>query len=257
MQPHDDFRFQWNRNNAGIVPAVVLIAIGGLFLLNNLNILHVDNWMQFWPVLLIAFGLVRLVDSQYSGGRVMGGIMVGVGGLLLADTLGFLRLNWDDLWPLALIGVGILMLWNRLTPGGAAWQESWSRRGTYASSQARSAQTGEMPEGVLNEFAMFSGVERKVTTQDFRGGQVTATFGGVEIDLRRAWMQGDSASVEVNTTFGGAEFKVPPNWIVIAQVVAIFGGVENKAVQPPADAPGVKRLFIKGSAIFGGVTIKN
>jgi hypothetical protein len=28
-------------------------------------------------------------------------------------------------------------------------------------------------------------------------------------------------------------------------------------VQPGADAPGVKRLFIKGSAVFGGVEVKN
>ena len=263
MQPQDDNRFQWKRHNAGMIPAIILIGIGALFLLNNLNILHVDNWGQFWPVLLIAFGLVRLVDSQYSGGRVMGGVMIGVGGLLLADTMGYLRLNWEDMWPLILIGVGVLMLWSRLTPGPPPWQGQWRGQGQGQGQgwgqwhHRTTVDSGEMHEGTLNEFAMFSGVERKVTTDDFRGGQISATFGGVEIDLRKAAMRGDSAGVEVNATFGGVEFKVPPNWIVIAQVVAVFGGVENKSVQPPADAPGVKRLYLKGSAVFGGVTIKN
>src|ERR1019366_2340478 len=111
-------------------------------------------------------GLVRLVDSQYSGGRLMGGIMVTVGGLLLADTLGYLRLNWDDLWPLVLIGVGVLMLWNRLWPGSI----DFSARLPGSAPRRAPVDTSEMHEGVLNEFVMFGGVERKVTTDDFRGG---------------------------------------------------------------------------------------
>jgi hypothetical protein len=31
-----------------------------------------------------------------------------VGGLFLADTLGFLNLSWRDFWPLVLIGAGPL-----------------------------------------------------------------------------------------------------------------------------------------------------
>ena len=273
MQPQDDSKFQLGRHNAGIIPAVVLIGIGALFLLNNLNIFHVENWTQFWPVLLIAVGLVRLVESQFSGGRLMGGIMIAVGGLLLVDTLGYVHLNWEDMWPVLLIGLGVLMLFNRLTvgtgpffgPWGGAGRGTWrgTGRGAWggtwsgAGMQSPSAGAPEMHEGMLNEFVMFGGVERKVTTDDFQGGQIAATFGGGEIDLRRAGIRGDSAMVEVNATFGGVEFKVPPNWIVISQIVAVFGGVENKTTQPPADIPGVKRLYIKGSAIFGGVTIKN
>jgi len=43
----------------------------------------------------------------------------------------------------------------------------------------------------------------------------------------------------------------------IQPVAAIFGGFSNKTVQPSVDAPGVKRLYIKGSAVFGGVEVKN
>jgi hypothetical protein len=52
-------------------------------------------------------------------------------------------------------------------------------------------------------------------------------------------------------------FKVPPNWIVVGHVFALFGGFGNKSVQPSSDMPGVKRLYIKGSAMFGGVEVKN
>jgi len=244
MQPHEDWR---NRNSLqGIIPALIVIGIGVLFLLNNLNIFFIHDVWRFWPVILIAVGLVKLVDSPLSNARITGGILVGVGALFLADNLGFLNLTWESFWPLALIGAGLLMLWHRLAPAPI-----WSRAGTASGIPAGAH------EGTLNEYALFGGVERKVTTDDFRGGQVSAMFGGVEIDLRRAGMRGDSAVIDVTSMFGGVEFKIPQNWIAVASIAAIFGGFGNKSVQPSADTPGVKRLYIKGTAMFGGVGVKN
>ena len=239
MQTHEDWRGRGSF--PGIIPAVIVIGIGVLFLLNNLNIVFLHDVWRYWPGLLIAAGIAKLVDSPESSGRVTGGVLVGIGGLFLAHTLGFLTLTWESFWPLVLIGAGVLMLWTRLAPPQSGIPNVPS--GAH--------------EGVLNEYAMFGGVERKVTTDDFRGGQVSAMFGGVEIDLRRAGMRGDSAVVDVTAMFGGVGFKVPPNWIVVGHVFALFGGFGNKSVQPSSDMPGVKRLYIKGSAMFGGVEVKN
>lgn len=239
MQPREDWRGRGSI--PGIVPALIVIGIGVLFLLNNLNIFFIHDVWRYWPVILIAAGLAKMVDSPVSSGRAMGGILVGVGALFLANNLGFLNLSWENFWPLVLIGAGLVMLWSRLAPPPAG--------------------TANIPagahEGALNEYAIFGGVERKVTTDDFRGGQVFAMFGGVDIDLRRAGMRGDSAVIYVTSMLGGVEFKVPQNWIVVGQMVAMFGGFGNKSVLPSADMPGVKRLYIKGSAVFGGVGVKN
>jgi hypothetical protein len=239
MQRQDDWR--GHHSIPGILPALIVIGIGVLFLLNNLNIFYMHDIWRFWPVILIAAGLAKMVDSPYSNGKATGGILVGIGALFLANTLGLLNLSWADFWPLVLIGAGLLMLWTRLAPPMMG--------------------TPEIPtgahEGTLNEYAIFGGVDRKMTTDDFRGGHVSAMFGGVEIDLRRAGMRGDSAVIDVTSLFGGVEFKIPPNWIAVASIAAIFGGFGNKSVQPNADMPGVKRLYIKGAAIFGGVGVKN
>jgi len=239
MQQHDDWRVK--REIPGIIPALIVIGLGVVFLLNNLNIFYMHEIWRFWPVILIAAGLAKMVDSPYNNGRLVGGVLIGVGGLFLADTLGFLNLSWREFWPLVLIGAGLLMLWTRLAPPPAGVPP------IPASGH----------EGALNDYAIFGGVERKVTTDDFRGGHVSAMFGGVEVDLRRAGMRGDSAVIDVSAMFGGVEFKIPQNWAVVASVAAIFGGFSNKTVQPSVDAPGVKRLYIKGSAVFGGVEVKN
>src|ERR1017187_10414138 len=114
MQPHEDWR---NRSSLqGIVPAVIVIGIGVLFLLNNLNIFFLHDIWRFWPVILIAFGVVKMVDSPLSSGRITGGVLVVVYALFLANNLGFLHLSWETSWPLVLIGAGVLMLWSRLAP---------------------------------------------------------------------------------------------------------------------------------------------
>jgi hypothetical protein len=234
MHTNEDLRMR------GIIPAIVVIGIGVLLLLRNMDIVFVQDLWRYWPGILIAAGLVRLVDARNQHAQVTGGILVGVGAILLANTLGFLHLSWGEAWPLVLIGAGIVMLYTRLAP-----QRPIQTRAT-----------GDI-EGSLNEYAVFGGVSRKLATDDFRGGSVSAMFGGVEVDLRRAGMRGDSATVDVSAIFGGVEFKIPPNWLVISQMTAIFGGIDNKCAQPEADMPGVKRLYISGSATFGGIEFKN
>ena len=239
MHTHEDWRGK--SPIPGILPALVVIGIGVLFLLNNLNIFFLHDVWRYWPGILIAVGLVKMVDSPTSNGRVTGGVLVVVGALFLADTLGFLTLSWRDFWPLVLIGAGLLMLWSRLSPPWVGIPNSQPAA----------------DEGALNENAVFGGVERKVSTDNFLGGQVSTTFGGVDIDLRQAGMRGDSAVLDINCIFGGVELKIPPNWLVISQVGAIFGGIGNRSAQPSANMPGVKRLYLKGSVVFGGVEVKN
>jgi hypothetical protein len=51
------------------------------------------------------------------------------------------------------------------------------------------------------------------------------------------------------------EIRVPRDWNVKVEGTPIFGSLENKCVGPESvNAP---QLLIKGSAIFGGVEVKN
>jgi hypothetical protein len=204
----------------------------------------VDQWYRYWPVLVIAAGLAKLLDATYPSGRVIGGAIVAVGGLFLADNLNLIRLSWEDFWPLVLIGVGALMLVNRLSGPHPSW----------VMNRARSASSAD---GVFTGNAIFSGFKQKLREGDFRGADLNAIFGGGELDLRKAGMAGDSAVVRVSAVFGGIQIKVPEHWLVISQGTGIFGGFSDSTHQPPEDTPNLKRLFVKGEAIFGGVEIKN
>jgi hypothetical protein len=54
------------------VAAILLIALGTLFLLDNLNIFSLADVIEYWPVVLIALGVYMLI-ARASAGRERGG----------------------------------------------------------------------------------------------------------------------------------------------------------------------------------------
>jgi hypothetical protein len=222
------------------IPALILIGLGAAFLLNNLHILPFHELFQYWPGLLIAVGVLRLVDSSYAHERAVGAILVLVGGFLLAGTLGFFYLSWSTVWPFLLIGAGLLMLVRRISLN-TGWPSA----------------PGQVPLEWLHESAIFSGGKRRIKG-GFKGGQVDCIFGGFEINMRQAIISADSAELEINAIFGGAEIKVPESWEVVMRGTGVFGGFGDETAHPdPAAYPNPKRLIVKGAAIFGGVELKN
>jgi hypothetical protein len=106
------------------------------------------------------------------------------------------------------------------------------------------------------ETAVFGGVERHISAQDFHGAQCTAVFGACKIDLRDAQMQGNEATLETYAVFGGVEIRIPEDWEVVNRSTAIFGGIGDQRRHAPT-GPDTKTLILEGAAVFGGVQIKN
>lgn len=234
---------RYRREDAGsaerMVPAIILIAIGAIFLLNNLHIVYAREIFRFWPAILIAVGMVKLVDSADNNGRAAGGVIVGLGVFFLARNLGFIDIGLWDLWPVILIAVGLMMLFERT---------SWMPFGAV---QGASKTGGK-------EAAVFGGGKRVIVDQNFTHAKFDAVFGGFEIDLRRAGMAGGEAVLDLNAVFGGIEVKVPESWSVVMKGAGVFGGYVDNTSQPdPRIYPDPKRLIVKGGAVFGGVEIKN
>ena len=233
----------------GLIFGLAIVAIGVLFLLDNFGI-DVGVVWGYWPIILIAVGLSKLVDTSNTAGRTGGAIVLLVGIVFLAHKIRLPFLNdislWN-LWPLALIAFGVMMLVGALDgKSGANMLGGLSGLGSRG---------GFSPK--LNLFAVFGGGSRNITG-DFKGGDALALFGGYEINLRNATMAEDEVVLSVNAIFGGFEIKVPDTWAVSMQVTGIFGGHEDKTHQPdPRLVPNPKRLVIRGATIFGGLSVKN
>jgi hypothetical protein len=260
MEPNDNRQKDnpdtfWPRGTGAMIPGITLVAIGALFLLDNLHIVHVSTWFAYWPVILIAVGLVKLVDSNSTGGRIAGGVLMSIGGLFLADNLGYIRI--DQMWPLILIGIGLFMLWNRTHPGYdfGRWR-GWHYRGRRWAGGEFQYDESSLGGDKIHEVNVFSGTRRVITDQDFRGGKVECVFGGITLDLTGANIAGDKAVLHVSAVYGGAVVRIPLHWDLVIRGGGFFGGYSDQTIHPPR-TPETKRLIVKGGAVFGGVTFKN
>jgi len=101
--------------------------------------------------------------------------------------------------------------------------------------------------------AILGGVERRITTPDFRGGEITAVMGGCALDLRESSILKE-AVLNVFTIWGGINIKVPPDWTVVLNGTPVMGGFSEKTISAPN---GDKRLVITGYAVMGGVEVRN
>lgn len=226
-----------NRASSQVILGLLVIGMGVLFLLDNLDILDFRHAIGFWPLAFIGAGLLVLFGDGPRSGSYTGAVLIGVGVLMILGRLGFLYISWAMTWPLVMIALGGLILFRTLGPGRVA------RPGAVDGS----------PDQVVDIVAILGGVERRITTPDFRGGEVTAVMGGCALDLRESSILKE-AVLNVFTIWGGINIKVPPDWTVVLNGTPVMGGFSEKTISAP---DGAKRLVITGYAIMGGVEVRN
>ena len=102
------------RDNSNWIMGVVLIALGGLFLLGNLLPgSFMTNWWAVFILIPALYSLNRAWQAYRSHGRLTaGGRSSLIGGLLILTValIFLLGLDWGVVWPIFIIIIGIGLL---------------------------------------------------------------------------------------------------------------------------------------------------
>lgn len=219
---------------------LILIFFGALFLLNHLGKFEFteDLFHVYWPVIFIILGFSILVNSGFR--RPAAGLFfMAFGVVYLLVNLDILKNDaWDYLWPAFIIIAGF---WLLLRP-------VFRNRSPEKFPQIR--------ENDIDLTCIFAGMKRRIESQNFRGGHVTAIMGGLDLDFTGAGLEGGKATIDATAIMGGVEIKVPQDWRVVIDGTPILGGFDDKH-RSVSDAEAKATLFVKGTAIMGGVTIKS
>jgi predicted membrane protein len=238
---------------------LVVIAVGVLFTLDKLGSVDAGEFWEYWPVLLIAVGIGRVAQPRGTQGRGFGVVLMVLGTWFLLSNLDLIHYSFGDVWPILVVLLGIMMVWRAIT---GPFFESPRRRlkeamaaGDGSAAVGGLATSGSDTSSTVNGFALLGGVKRKVVSQDFRGGALTAILGGCELDLRHASISSGQAVIDTFALWGGIEIRVPQEWSVVVQGTPILGAFDDKTVRVGGD--GSKVLVIKGVALMGGVDVKN
>jgi predicted membrane protein len=226
--------------NRRIVLAGFLIVIGIILLLRNFELLPwLPEYVFTWPMLLVLIGTYILLTKQ----RIIPSlIFIGIGLYFLMDDI--FEIYYDDfwmLWPLILIAIGISLVLR----GRSSYYDRHSKPGSKDSDL-----------DYIDNISIFSGNEKIINSQEFKGGKITNIFGGSEINLLNAKLAAGNNYIDIVTVFGGSTIIVPANWNIKVDILSIFGGFVDKREYKETN-PAEPVLYIKGFTLFGGGEIKS
>ncbi len=222
----------------------LLIIAGALIMLGNFDFININlsyyifNWKSF----LIYLGLYFLITRPNKNTAY---ILIGLGIFFwFPSILGENVQLGDVFWPLILIALGYLLITRQ--------HRSWNGIHHHYDAQNKD----EKETGFLDHLSFFGGSVKIIQSTHFKGGNITAIFGGSEFDLTHVEMDSDTAVIDIFALFGGMKFIIPENWNVQSDTVTIFGGFTDKR-RNTLTQPDGKVLIVKGLIILGGVEIKS
>lgn len=240
---------------------ILLIVAGVIFLLHQIPLTRqlFPHWLFTWPMILVAVGVFSGIRSGFKGAGWL--IVLAVGVLFLIHRQSWLIFSLRPyFWPLALIVLGLIIYFKRSS--GSAPHQRTATADPAINEVANPIQIADTPPSAVYEEwldvnVLFSHAERRINTKNFKGGQISAIFGGADINLCHSDIQG-VVILNISALFGGIEIVLPSNWQVKNEVSVILGGLDDRRL-PQAGLPSGdgKVLVIKGSVIFGGVELKN
>ncbi len=232
-----------NTKNRTIL-GLLFIVIGGLLLLKMAGLVHFFNipaYVFSWKMILIALGIFLMVTEK---NRSTGVILFIIGSVFLVRDVFSLEF-WQVMKysiPVLLLFAGIILLF----PGRVFQRKKFNRI------------TVDDINDSVQDVNVFSGGSKSITSQNFKGGELTCIFGGTELNFRNASLAPGANVLDITCIFGGVTLYVPEDWTIRMDVTPVFGGFSDGRAESNArlSTDPDKLLVIRGTVIFGGGEIK-
>jgi len=227
------------QNNRAII-GVVLVLLGLFLVMRNTGIFpeFIEDIIFSWPMLLVTIGLVITIGS--AGSKTSGIIVMAVGAFFLIPHIFRETFDVNMFWPSIFIIIGVVFIFSK--------RRGWNSVTT----------TAQVGDDYIDYVHVFSGGERQIVSENFRGGKVSAVFGGSEIDLTQAKLAPGVSELEIACVFGGTTIIVPDDWNVKIEVVPVLGGFgDSRKLLPGRTIDTSRQLIIKGAVVFGGGEVKS
>lgn len=217
---------------------LVFIALGLIFGLNAMGITHINIFFRgWWTLFIIIPTFIGLFRDENKTWNI---IWLVIGIVLLLCAQGFLSfaIIGKLIFPFILVMIGLSFIFKDMFK-------------TKVRDKIKDLNDTKV-DG--EDFcATFGGLKSSFKEQEFKGANIDAIFGGVELDLSEAIINHDQV-INANAIFGGIDIKVSNSINVKVKSTPIFGGVSNKLKNTyNEDLP---TIYINSFCLFGGVDIK-
>lgn len=277
-----------------IIVGIGAILLAGKLGLDWLFPHWIFNWHNMWPMILIVVGLIIGGNSNFRNPASY--ILLGLGSFFLIRNITHFDIG-AFLWPAVIIGIGLWLLMGKSRTGPCGPRPDrrhrfGERHGDYewdkrVRDEPKGPANGGAPafnetagfnenqplgtggidtendntndltsDDYLKSTSVFSDVKKTVISKRFQGGEIVTVFGGTDVNLIQADIQ-QPIVIDVFQLFAGTKIIVPAHWKIQSEVVSVFGEVDDRRFSQGTPYDDQKVVYIKGTSLFGGITIKN
>ncbi|MFO8116136.1 MAG: LiaF-related protein [Halorubrum sp.] len=211
----------------------VVVIVGIILLLDTTGVAETGPLLIYVPSLFVLFGLYALVQSGFRNlfGPLLLIVLAGAWQIAALDLVP--EADLVSFWPALIILFGVSLLLGRL--------------------RTKAVEVGDQS---VDGIAVFGGRNERVTSSRFTGADLTAIFGGYELDLRDAEVADRPARISAVAMFGGVDVIVPRRWNVRLDVLPIFGDVEDERPRRKEEHEEID-LIVTGFVAFGGISVND
>lgn len=215
---------------------VVFITLGVVIAINSLGIAKINIFFSgWWTLFIIIPCFINLVKGNSRIASFIG-LIIGIALLLCAQNIITFSIIRKLTIPFIFVVIGLSFLF----------------KDVFYNKINEKIKT--LNKSNLKEYAAtFGGNKVDMSNEVFEGVDLTAVFGGVELNLTNSIVNQDSI-INATSVFGGITIKAPENINVKVKSTSIFGGVENKVKNKSAE--NTPTIYVNAFCMFGGVEIK-
>ena len=225
-----------------IIWGIAIVALGIIFGGNAIGLFNIDIFFDgWWTLFIIVPGIVSFFTDK---NKISSLVIIGIGIILLLAARDVF--SYDVAWKVILavvlvaIGLGIII------------------RSIFHTNSDK--EIGKKIEDLENgkimdsQTAIFSGNERTYNNEIFQGSNITAVFGGVDLNLKNAKFEKDTV-VKAFCAFGGIDITIPEDIQIKVKSGFIFGGIDDERKE--VTTKGKHTIYIDAAGAFGGVSINS
>src|SRR5688572_23794431 len=106
-----------SRMTPRLILGVAILLAGVAFTLDNLGVLDAGDFIDYWPLILVAVGLAKLAGVNRTGGWLSAAFWILVGIWWTLFNLEVTDFYPPEFWPVFLIIAGLFLVQRALRPG--------------------------------------------------------------------------------------------------------------------------------------------
>ncbi len=225
-----------------IIWGLAIITLGVIFGGNALGLFNFNVFFDgWWTLFIIVPSAISLITEKNRFASLIF-LAAGVIFLLAAQDVFSYETAGKTILAMFLVAAGLMIIFRSLV------HKSCDKE---IEKKVKDLGDGKTME---SQIAVFSGSDRVYNDEVFAGANLTAVFGGAELDLRHAKFEKDTV-IKAFCLFGGIDIKIPDDVQVKIKSGFIFGGASDD--RKGDTSKGKYTIYVDAAGGFGGISIND